>query len=83
MLHHVEVQKVFYFTYRLEAENEEVARALASKKYPGDVVGRKLLARNVTNAHPITDTCAVRGCEKHFPDALDELADDGHLAGGV
>ncbi len=70
---HVEVQKVFYITYRIEAEDADVARELVDKKKPGAVVGTKLIARNVTNAHPITDACAVRGCEQHFPNALDEL----------
>lgn len=73
MLHHVEVQKVFYITYQIEADDADAARELASKKYPGDVVGTKLMARHVTNVHPITDACVVRGCEQHFPDALDEL----------
>lgn len=75
MLYHVELQKVFYITYKIEADGADAARALADKKNPGDVVGTKLIARHVTNAHPITDACAVRGCEKHFPDALDELAE--------
>lgn len=75
MLHHVEVQKVYYITYRIEAEDADAARALADKKYPGDVVGTKLIARHVTNAHPIMDGCDARGCEKHSPKALTELAE--------
>ena len=70
---HVEVQKVFYITYRLEAKDLDEAHELASEKRPGEIVGQKLMSRLVTNAHPITDACVVRGCEKHFPDALDEL----------
>ncbi len=75
MLVHVEVQKVFYVTYRIEAEDADAARELASKKQPGEVVGRKIVSRIVTNAHPITDACAVRACEQHFPDAMAELAE--------
>ena len=70
---HVEVQKVFYITYRLEAKDVDAARELASQKRPGEVVGQKLMSRLVTNAHSITEACVVRGCEKHFPDALSEL----------
>ncbi len=75
MLHHVEVQKVFYVTYRIEAEDADAARALADEKRPGEVVGTKLIARHVTNAHPIMDGCEVRGCQTHEPSALDELAE--------
>ncbi len=70
---HVEVQKVFYVTYRIEAEDADAARELADKKYPGDIVGNKIMSRLVTNAHPIADACVVRACESHEPKALDEL----------
>ncbi len=75
MLVHVEVQKVFYFMYQIEAEDANAARELANQKCPGEVIGRKIVSRLVTNAHPIMGACDVRGCNKHFPDALDELAD--------
>ncbi len=82
MLVHVEVQKVFYVTYRIEADTVDAARELADKRRPGEVVGRKLMSRLVTNAHPITDACTVRGCEQHFPDALAELS-EGRKYGGM
>ena len=72
---HVEVQKVFYITYRIEAEDADAARELGKQKHPGEVVGQKLMSRLVTNAHPITDACTVRGCEQHFPDAMAELSE--------
>ncbi len=83
---HAEGQKVFYWTYVIEAADEDVARELADVPVSGKdlslqpvvrkVVGRKLVARHVTNVHPITDACEVRGCTQHFADALDELADN-------
>lgn len=87
MLFHAEVQKVFYWTYEIEAVDKDAARAIAEMKVLGvvvaghperarKVVGRKLVSRLVTNVHPVMDACAVRGCEQHFTDALDELADD-------
>lgn len=84
---HAEVQKVFYWTYEIEADDEDAARRRAAEKVSGvvvvghperarRVVGRKLVSRLVTNVHPVTDACAVRGCNQHFPDALAELVDD-------
>ncbi len=87
MLFHAEVQKVFYWTYEIEAADEDAARERAAEKVSGvvvaehperarKVVGRKLVSRLVTNVHPVMDACAVRLCAQHFADALDELADD-------
>ena len=84
---HAEVQKVFYWMFEMEADDEEAARDRAAEKVSGvvvaehperarRVVGRKLVSRLVTNVHPVTDACDVRGCTQHFADALDELADD-------
>ena len=84
---HAEVQKVFYWTYEIEADDQDAAWERADAKVSGGVVaghperarrvvGRKLVSRLVTNVHPVTDTCVVRGCAQHFADALDELADD-------
>ena len=84
---HAEVQKVFYWTYEIEAADQDAARERADEMVSGvvvaehperarKVIGRKLVSRLVTNVHPITDACAVRGCAQHFADALDELSDD-------
>ncbi len=59
---HVEVQEVFYWTHVIDADGTDSARTLVEEKKQGEIVGRKLVSRLVTNVHPVTDKCTERGC---------------------
>lgn len=61
-LFHVEVQEVFYWTYAIDAARKDLARTLVMEKKRGEVVGRKLVSRLMTNVHPVTDNCTEIGC---------------------
>lgn len=59
---HVEEQEVIYWTSSIDAADKDAAHVLVIEKRGGDVVGRKLVSRLVTNVHLVTDKCTKRGC---------------------
>jgi hypothetical protein len=56
------MQEVFYWTYAIDAADKDLARKLVDERKQGEVVGRKLVSRLVTNVHPVTDRCTEQGC---------------------
>lgn len=59
---HVEEQEVFYWTYTIDAADKDAARTLVDEQKKGEVVGRRLVSRLVTNVHEVTDKCTEHGC---------------------
>lgn len=63
ILFHVEEQEVLYWRTAVEAANAEDARAVVtSGSGDGEVVGKSVADRRITNVHPVTDHCVERGC---------------------
>lgn len=67
-LWHVEEQEVYYRTYAVDSARKDIARKLVEEKNQGEVVGRKLVDKRVTNVHPVTDRCADQGCYQPYPE---------------
>jgi hypothetical protein len=62
-LFHVEEQEVLYWRTAVDAPDKEAARTLVTNgSGTGEVVGKTLVSRLVTNVHQVTDHCADMGC---------------------
>jgi len=62
-LFHVEEQEVIYWRTAVEAASAEDARAVVTGgSGDGEVVGKTVADRRVSNVHPVTDRCAEHGC---------------------
>ncbi len=59
---HVEEQEVIYWTRAIDASDKDAARVLVIEEGHGEVVGRRMVSRLVTNIHPLTDACDKLGC---------------------
>lgn len=73
-LYHVEEQEVRYWRSAVTAANAEDARAtVTGGSGDGEVIGKTLVDRRVTNVHPVTDGCVTLGC---YDFDSEELIDD-------
>jgi hypothetical protein len=73
-LFHVEEQEVIYWRTAVESANAEDARAIVTGgSGDGEVVGKTLVSRLVTNVHPVTDGCVDRGCYDFDHEEREEL----------
>lgn len=62
-LFHVEEQEVIYWRTAVDAPDAETARAaVTSGTGIGEVIGKSIADRRVSNVHPVTDSCLERGC---------------------
>ena len=62
-LFHVEEQEVIYWRTAVEAADLNAARDLITNgSGEGEVIGKTLADRRVSNVHPVTDRCAEHGC---------------------
>lgn len=63
VLFHVEEQEVIYWRSAVEATNAEDARAVVTGgSGDGEVIGKTVADRRVTNVHPVVDACVAHGC---------------------
>ncbi len=63
VLFHVEEQEVLYWRSAVQATNAEAARdAVTNGSGDGEVIGKTVVSRLVSNVHPVSDGCVTRGC---------------------
>jgi hypothetical protein len=63
MLFHVEEQEVIYWRTAVDAADKDAARDLITNgSGEGEVVGKSIVSRLITNVHPVTDGCLDLGC---------------------
>lgn len=62
-LFHVEEQETIYRRTAVDAPDAETARAaVTSGTGIGEMVGKTIADRRVSNVHPVTDHCTKLGC---------------------
>lgn len=74
MLFHVEEQEVTYWRTAVDAPNKEDAYTqITNGSGEGEVVGKTLVDRRVTNVHLVTDACIDMGCYDFDHEEREEL----------
>ncbi len=73
-LFHVEEQEVILWRTAIQARNIEEARdAITSGSGDGEIVGKTIASRLISNVHPVVDLCSKLGC---YDMDWEELVDD-------
>ncbi len=73
VLFHVEEQEVILWCTAVQAQNAEAARDAITNGSGGEIVGKTIASRLITNVHPAADRCVKLGC---FDMDHEELVDD-------
>ena len=62
-LFHVEEQEVIYWRTAVDAVDKDAARDLITNgSGEGEIIGKTVADRRITNVHPVTDHCVNVGC---------------------
>lgn len=73
-LFHVEEMETIYWRTAVDAPDAETARAaITSGRGIGEIIGKTIVDRRVSNVHPVTDRCMNIGC---YDFDAEELIDD-------
>lgn len=73
-LFHIEEQEVLYWRSSVVAPNAEAARTLITNgSGEGQVMGKTIVDRRVTNVHLVTERCTALGCYDFDHEEREEL----------
>lgn len=75
-LFHVEEQEVIYWRTAVDAVDKDAAYTqITNGSGEGEMVGKTLVDRRVTNVHPVTDACIDHGCYDFDHEEREELGE--------
>lgn len=62
-LYHIEEQEVLYWRTAVQARNaDDACAAITGGTGDGEVIGKTVADRRISNVHLVTDACVERGC---------------------